>query len=158
MIIIRSSFTIAFTEIIKVKLVHPRFLPLPLLPRHDSRSPVSKSVHQPVSLVTQDRRTIPVPTLHPQFLSTISIQAQFYEKTLEMVDITNDPDCPRAVRHCKLEKAEVKKCEESVQRVFAAVKNFTNLFTVADKNRLYSLASGAPSLWNSRWTCSEQKL
>jgi hypothetical protein len=73
-----------------------------------------------------------------------------YEKTLEMVDITNDPDCPRAGRHCELKKAEVKKCEESVQCVLAAVSNFTNPFTVTDKNRLYSVASGAPWILRSR--------
>ena len=61
-----------------------------------------------------------------------------------MVDIINDPDCPRAGKHRKLEKAEAKQGEESVQRVFAAVRNFTNPFTVADKNRFNSLASGAP--------------
>ncbi|KAK2174779.1 hypothetical protein NP493_778g04022 [Ridgeia piscesae] len=47
----------------------------------------------------------------------------FYEKTLDIVDITNDPDCPRAGRHCELEKAEVKKWEETVQRVLASVRN-----------------------------------
>ena len=61
-----------------------------------------------------------------------------------MVDIINDPDCPRAGRHREPEKAEVKKGEKSFQRVLAAVRNFPNPFTVADKNRLYSLASGAP--------------
>ena len=71
--------------------VHPRFPSLPLLPRHDHQCPED----QPVSLVTQDRRTTPVPTLHPQFLSTTSILAQFSEKALEMVDITNDPDLPK---------------------------------------------------------------
>ena len=75
-----------------------------------------------------------------------------------MVDFPRDPDYPRAGRHCELEKAEVKTYEDSVLRVLAAVRNFTNPFTVADKNRLYSLASGVPSPWNSRWTCSEQKL
>ena len=85
----------------------------------------------------------PVPTLHPQSLSTTSIQASFYEKTLELVDIINDPDCPGAGRHRELEKAEIKKCEESVQRVLAAVRNFANPFTVADKNRFYSLTSSA---------------
>ena len=75
-----------------------------------------------------------------------------------MVDITNGVDCPRPGRHCELKKAEVKKCEEAVQRFLAAVRNFTNPFTVTDKNRLYSLASGAPSPRNSSWNCSEQKL
>ena len=61
-----------------------------------------------------------------------------------MVDIINDPDCPRAGRHRELEKAEVKKCEESVQRILAAVRNFTDPFTVVDMNRLYSLTYSAP--------------
>ena len=42
-------------------------------------------------------------------------------------------------RHRELENAGVKKGEDSVQRVLAAVRNFTN-----HKNTLYSLASGAP--------------
>ena len=53
-----------------------------------------------------------------------------------MVDIMNDPDCPRAGRHREIENAVVNAGEESVQRVIGAVRNFTNPFTVADKNRL----------------------
>ena len=63
----RSSFTIAFTEIVKDKLFHLRFHPL-LLPLHDHQCPED----QPVSLVTQHRRSTPVPTLHPQSLSTLA--------------------------------------------------------------------------------------
>ena len=113
----------------------PRFPP-PLLPRQNHQC----TKDQPVSLVTQDSRTTPVPTVHPQSLSITSIQAQFYEKTLEMVDIINDPDCPRAGGHRELQQPEVKKVEESIQRFLAAVRNFTNHFTVADKKRFYSLA------------------
>ena len=56
-----------------------------------------------------------------------------------MVDITNDPDFPRAERNCELEKVEAKKCDESVLRILPAARNFTNHFTVADNNRLYFL-------------------
>ena len=59
--------------------------------------------------------TGPFPTFHPQ--------AKCYEKTLKMIDITNDPDCLKAGRHCELKKAEVKKCDGSVQRIIAAVRN-----------------------------------
>ena len=59
-----------------------------------------------------------------------------------MVDVINDPDCRRAGRHRKLVKAEVKNGEESVQRVLAAVMNFTNPLTIGDKKRL--LVAGAP--------------
>ena len=62
-----------------------------------------------------------------------------------MVDVLNDTDCPKAGRHRELEKADVKKREESVQRVLTAFRNFTNPFTIADMNRLYSLASGVPT-------------
>ena len=51
---------------------------------------------------------------------------------------------PRDGRHRELEKAEANNGDESVQRVLATVRNFTNPFTIADKNKLYSLASGAP--------------
>ena len=68
-----------------------------------------------MSLGTQDSRTTPVPTLHPHSLPTTSIQAQFYEKTLEMVDIINDPNYLSAGKHYELEKAEVKKDEDSVE-------------------------------------------
>lgn len=61
-----------------------------------------------------------------------------------MVDLLDDPDCPRAGQHRELEKAEIKKSEEAIQRVLTAVRNFTNPFTITEKNRLYSLASGAP--------------
>ena len=61
-----------------------------------------------------------------------------------MVNLVDDPECPRARRHRELETAEVKKYEDAVQRVMSAVKNFTNPFAIADKERLYSLASGAP--------------
>lgn len=61
-----------------------------------------------------------------------------------MVGLIDDPDCPRAGRHRELEKAEVRKSEKAVQRILTAVRNFTNPFTITDKDRLYSVASGAP--------------
>ena len=61
-----------------------------------------------------------------------------------MADLITDPDNPRSGRHCELEKAEISKSEQAFVRVIDAVKNFTNPFTVADKEQLYCLASGAP--------------
>ncbi|KAK1892128.1 NN'-diacetyllegionaminic acid synthase [Dissostichus eleginoides] len=63
-----------------------------------------------------------------------------------MVDLIKDPDCPRAGKHRELEKAEGKKGEEAIQRTIETIRNFTNPFTISDKDRLYSLASGAPVL------------
>ena len=81
---------------------------------------------------------------YQKWCRTTSERAQFYEKTLEMVDLIDDPDLPRAGRHRELEKAEIKKGEDAVQRVLTAVNNFTNPFTVVDQEKLYSMASGAP--------------
>ena len=67
-----------------------------------------------------------------------------FEKTLEMCGMLNDPDSPKFGKHRELELAEIKKSEEAVQRTMTAIHNFTNQFTVPDKHRLYSLASGAP--------------
>jgi hypothetical protein len=63
--------------------------------------------------------------------------------TLEMVDLIDDPDIPRKGRHRELEKAAIKKSENAIQRVQTAIVNFSNPFTIADKERLYCLASGA---------------
>lgn len=59
-----------------------------------------------------------------------------------MVDLINDPDCPKGGRHRKLEMAEIRKSEDAVQRAVAAVNNFTNPFAILDKDRLNSLGSG----------------
>lgn len=61
-----------------------------------------------------------------------------------MVDLIDDPECPKAGRHRELEKAEIRKSEKAVQNVLTAVSNFTNPFTIADKDRIFSLASSAP--------------
>ncbi len=64
---------------------------------------------------------------------------------LEMCGLINDPDCPKAGKHRELEKAEIRKSEEAVKRTITAIRNFTNPFTLVDKDHLYSLASGAPA-------------
>ena len=61
-----------------------------------------------------------------------------------MVGLIEDPDCPRSGRHRELEKSAIRKSEMAVQSVLTAVRNFTNPFTITDKDRLYALASGAP--------------
>ena len=56
----------------------------------------------------------------------------------------NDPDCPKNGKHRDLEAAQIKKSEKAVQRVLTAISHFTNPFRTPNKDRLYSLASGAP--------------
>ncbi|KAK3700755.1 hypothetical protein QZH41_010937 [Actinostola sp. cb2023] len=73
-----------------------------------------------------------------------STRAQYFEKMLETCGLVDDPDCPKAGKHRELEKAEIKKSEEAVQRTMSAIRNFTNPFSLVDKDHLYSIASGAP--------------
>ena len=62
-----------------------------------------------------------------------------------MCCLIDDPDCPKSGKHRELEKAEIKKTEDAVKRTMVAIRNFTNPFSLADKDHLYSLASGAPA-------------
>ena len=64
---------------------------------------------------------------------------------LEMCGLVDHPDCPKGGKHHELERDEIKKSEEAVQRTMTAICNFTNSFSLADKDHLYSLASGAPA-------------
>ena len=78
---------------------------------------------------------------------TTSSRAQLFEKTLEMCDMIDDPECPKDGKHRELEAAQIRKSEEAVQRTLVAIhgQSFTNPFTIVDKDRLYSVTSGAPT-------------
>ena len=82
---------------------------------------------------------------YQRWCRTTSIRAQYFEKMLEICDLIDDPDNSKAGKHRELERAEVKKSEEAVQRTISAIRNFTNPFSLVDKEHLYSLASGAPA-------------
>ena len=81
---------------------------------------------------------------YQRWCRTTSAHAQFFEKTLDMCGMIDDPECPKAGKHRELETSHIKKSEAAVQRTMNAIKNFTNPFTIPDKDHLYSLASGAP--------------
>ena len=51
----------------------------------------------------------------------------------------------------------IKELEEAIQRTIETIRNFRNPFTASDKDRLYSLAPGAPVLMEVEM-CSKQKL
>lgn len=61
-----------------------------------------------------------------------------------MCDMSYDPEYPKQGSHRDLDKLEIKKCEDAVQRTISVIHNFTNPFTINDKGRRYSLASEAP--------------
>ena len=63
--------------------------------------------------------------------------------TVDMCDIADDPDTRKAGKHRELENAQMKKPEEAVQRTMSAIGNFSNPFTLLDKDHLYNVASGA---------------
>jgi len=81
---------------------------------------------------------------YERWCRTTSTRVQYFEKMLETCGLNDDPDDPKGGQHRKLEKAEIRKSEEAVARTISARCSFTNPFTLSDKDRLYSIASGAP--------------
>ena len=80
------------------------------------------------------------------------------KKTLQMTDLVSDPDNPRSNRHRELEKAEIAKSEWAVICVIDAINSFTNPFNIANKDKLYCLASGALVLPMLKQMSFRQKL
>ena len=62
-----------------------------------------------------------------------------------MFQLNSDPNRPRASQHRDLSPSEILHSEKATQSVMKAIHNFTNPSAIADKSRLYSLASGAPA-------------
>ena len=60
-----------------------------------------------------------------------------------MCGLIDDTDCPKARKHRELDRAEVQISEKAVQCTISAIRNFTNPFSLLDKDHLYRLASGA---------------
>lgn len=67
---------------------------------------------------------------YQRWCRTTSTRAQYFEKLLEMCDMVDDPECPKAGKHRDLEKANIKKSEEAVQQTEAAIRNFLNPFSI----------------------------
>ena len=63
---------------------------------------------------------------------------------LDLCGMVNDPELPKSGKHRELDRSQIRKSEEAVQKVMAAIHNFTNPWTITNKDRLYSVASGAP--------------
>ena len=79
-----------------------------------------------------------------RFCRTSSLRAQFYEKTLDMCGLLDDPESPISWKHHKLEKVSITQSEDAVQKVMIAISSFTNPFKIPIKDRLYSLSAGKP--------------
>lgn len=89
--------------------------------------------------------------VYQRWCRTTSTRAQYFEKMLEMCDLLEDPDSSKARKHRELERPEIKKSEEAVQRTISAIPNFTNPFSLVNKDHLYNLASGAPVSPEVEW-------
>ena len=48
---------------------------------------------------------------------------QYFEKMLEICGLIDDTDCPKAGRHRDMERAEIKKSEETVQHTISMTRN-----------------------------------
>ena len=81
---------------------------------------------------------------YQRWIRTTSGRAKLFEKMLDVCGMIDDPDCPKDGKHRDLEAAQVRKSEKAVQKVLTAISHFTNPFRTPNKDRLYSLASGAP--------------
>ena len=81
---------------------------------------------------------------YQRWCRTKSARGKLFEDMLEMCGLINDPDIPKAGKHRELHYHNIKKSEWAVKSVIKAICNFTNPWRIANKNRLYTLASGAP--------------
>ena len=84
------------------------------------------------------------PGAYQRWCITTSARARCYEQLLDLCGMVNDPELPKSGKHRELDRSQIRKSEEAVQKVMAAIHNFTNPWTIANKDRLYSVASGAP--------------
>ena len=65
---------------------------------------------------------------YQRWCRTTSTRAQYFEKMLDMCGLIDDPDCPKAGKHRELERAEIKKSEDAVQRTMSAVSELQQSF------------------------------
>ena len=63
-----------------------------------------------------------------------------------MCDMINEPESPKSGKHCDLEASQIKKIDFPVRKITKAISHFTSPWKIADKEKLYCLASGAPIL------------
>ena len=66
----------------------------------------------------------------------------FFEKILDVCGLINDLECPTAGEHRDLDAGQ--KEERTIQEVMTIISYFKNPWRTPNKERLFSLASGAP--------------
>ena len=65
---------------------------------------------------------------------------------LDVCGMINDLECPVPGEHRDLDAAQVRKNERAVQNGITAIWYFANPWRTPNKEKLFSLASGAPVL------------
>ena len=81
---------------------------------------------------------------YQSWIRTTSARAKLFERMLDVCGKMNDPDCRTAGKHRDLDAAQVRKSERAVKNVMTAISHFTNPWRIPNKEKLFSLASGAP--------------
>ena len=76
---------------------------------------------------------------YQRWVRTTSSRAKLFEEMLEMCNMINDPECPKSGKHRDLEASQIKKSEHAVKKIMEAI---SHPWKIADKERLYCLASG----------------
>ena len=69
------------------------------------------------------------------------MRSQCFQKLLDMCNIADKPDTPKAGKHRELENAQMKKSEEAGQRTMSVICNCSNPFTLQDKDQLYNVSA-----------------
>ena len=73
-----------------------------------------------------------------------SKRVRHYKEALEICGLLDDPDVPKECRHRELHQSHIKKSKTTVLKLVSAIQSFANPWSVVNKNRLYSQASGSP--------------
>ena len=81
---------------------------------------------------------------YQQWVRTTSARAKLFEEMLDMCDMIDDPERPKSGKHRDIEVSQIKKSENAVKKIMEAISHFTNPWRIANKDRLYCLASEAP--------------
>ena len=83
------------------------------------------------------------PKTYQRWVRTTHERTRYVEATLSMVDMM--PESRGSTKHKDLRPSEVMKSEKSVSKTTTAIRSFMNPFDVDDREKLYSLSSGAPA-------------
>ena len=81
---------------------------------------------------------------YKHWIRTTSARAKLFKKMLDVCGMINDPQCPAAGKHRDLDATQVRKSGRAVQNFMTAISHFTNPWRTPNKEKLFSLASGAP--------------